>query len=355
MSAQDDGEPASVGHASDLPRAHGEPVLSARFRSQPEDFRVDELPSFAPTGEGEHLLLTIEKRGLNTSHVAGLLAKWGGIAEMGVGYAGMKDRHAVTTQRFSVHFPKRVSPDVAALQGEGLRVLEHGWHNRKLSRGALAGNRFSLLLQAVEGHQAGIEHRLEAIGDHGIANYFGEQRFGHGGDNVDAARRMFAGQRMRREQRSIFLSAARSEIFNAVLAERIRAGNWNGALAGDVWMLDGTQSVFGPEAIDATLAGRIAAQDVHPTGPMWGSGELRTRELARSTEEDATAAFVDLRAGLESAGLKQERRALRVRVRDLAWQWPAPDALRLDFTLMPGSYATEVLAELGPVVDASRG
>ena len=353
MSAPD-AEPLATGHAVGLPRAHGEPVLKARFRSEPEDFRVDEMPSFAATGEGEHLLLTIEKRGMNTSHVAGLLAKWGGIAEMGVGYAGMKDRHAVTTQRFSVHFPKRVSPDVAALQGEGLRVLEHAWHNRKLSRGALAGNRFCLLLQAVEGERREIENRLEAIRDRGIANYFGEQRFGHGGDNVDAARRMFAGQRVRREQRSIFLSAARSEIFNAVLAERIRAGNWNSAVAGDVWMLDGTQSVFGPEPVDETLAARIVAQDLHPTGPMWGTGELRTREEVRSIEAAASEAFADLREGLESAGLKQERRALRVRVRDLAWQWPAKDALRLDFTLMPGAYATEVLAELGPVVDASR-
>jgi tRNA pseudouridine13 synthase len=349
-----EGEPAGLGHASDLPRAHGEPVLSARFRCQPEDFRVDELPSFAATGEGEHLLLTIEKRGMNTSHVAGLLAKWGAIPEMGVGYAGMKDRHAVTTQRFSVHFPKRVSPDVAALQGDGLRVLEYGWHNRKLSRGALAGNRFELLLQAVEGDRAEVENRLVAIREQGIANYFGVQRFGHGGDNVDAARRMFAGQRMRREQRSIFLSAARSEIFNAVLAARIRAGNWNLALAGDVWMLDGTQSIFGPEPVDEAIVARIAAQDLHPTGPMWGTGELRTRDDARDIEASATEGFADLRSGLESAGMKQERRALRVRVRDLSWQWPAKDALRVGFTLMPGAYATEVLAELGPVADASR-
>ncbi len=338
-----------------LPRAHGAPVLSARIRCEPEDFRVEELPSFDPTGEGEHLLLTVEKRGMNTTHVAKALAAWAGIAEMGIGYAGMKDRHAVTSQRFSVHFPKRVSPDVSLIDRDGLRVIEHRWHNRKLSRGALAGNRFVLLLREVEGERGSIEDRLALIREHGAANYFGEQRFGRGGDNVDSARRMFAGERVGREQRSIYLSAARSEIFNAVLAARIHAGNWNTGAPGEVWMLDGTQSVFGPEPMDDATAARAASQDIHPTGPMWGTGELRTRDAVRGIEEAATAPFADLRAGLEAAGMKQERRALRVRVRALEWRWPAPGQLQLGFTLMPGSYATEVLAELGDTVDASRG
>ena len=229
-----------------LPRAYGGPVLSARFRSQPEDFFVEELPSFCGSGEGEHLLMTVEKRGLTTAAVAKRLASWGGIAEMGIGYAGMKDRHAVTRQRFSVHFPKRVSPEVTLLDSDQLKILEHGWHKRKLSRGALAGNRFVLRLRHVLGEREAMEQRLQLVGRHGIPNYFGEQRFGRGGDNVESARRMFSGERVRREQRSIYLSAARSEIFNAVVGGRINAGNWNTGAAGEVWMLDGTQSVFGP-------------------------------------------------------------------------------------------------------------
>jgi tRNA pseudouridine13 synthase len=304
--------------------------------------------------------------------VAKRLAAWGGIAEMGVGYAGMKDRHAVTRQRFSVHFPKRVSPDIGLLESSDLRVLGHSWHNRKLSRGALAGNRFVLVLREVVGDHAAIERRLELIGQHGIANYFGEQRFGRDGDNVEAAQRMFAAEaqaranvagarmsgaapRLRREQRSIYLSAARSEIFNAVLARRIEAGNWNTGAEGEVWMLDGTQSVFGPEALDEALSQRVADQDIHPTGPMWGAGELRSQGAVRALEQQAAAPYADLCAGLEAAGLKQERRALRVRVRDLQWQWLAEDCLELRFALMPGSYATELLAELGPVTDATRG
>ena len=339
----------ALARARHLPRAFGAPVLAARFRVMQEDFFVEEIASFSPTGEGEHLLLTVEKRGMNTAFAAKTLAAWAGIAEMGIGYAGMKDRHAVTRQRFSVHFPKRVSPDIALLESADLHVIEHAWHNRKLSRGALAGNRFVLLLREVAGERAAIDARLESIRTHGIANYFGEQRFGREGDNVEAARRMFAGERVRREQRSIYLSAARSELFNAVLARRIEAGNWNSGVEGEVWMLDGTQSVFGPEPLTAELHERALRQDIHPTGPMWGGGELRSRERVREIEEAALAPYAELRAGLEKADLRQERRSLRVRVNELDWSWPADDQLRLSFRLAPGAYATEVLAELGEV------
>ena len=335
--------------ASRLPRAFGESVLTARFRSTAEDFFVEEMASFQPTGEGEHLLLTVEKRGMNTAFAARKLAAWAGIAEMGIGYAGMKDRHAVTSQRFSVHFPKRVSPDIGLLEAEDFRVLGHSWHNRKLSRGALAGNRFVLVLREVCGLRASIDERLESIREHGIPNYFGEQRFGREGDNVEAARRMFAGERVRREQRSIYLSAARSEMFNAVLGRRIELGNWSAGAEGEVWMLDGTQSVFGPEEFTEELRERALRQDIHPTGPMWGTGELRTRGLVREIEEAVLEPFGELRAGLEKADLRQERRSLRVRVNELEWHWPADDVLQLGFKLAPGSYATEVLAELGDV------
>ena len=332
-----------------LARAFGEAVLQARFRVAPEDFFVEELPSFAPSGEGEHLLLTIEKRGLNTAFVAKRLAQWAGIAEMGVGYAGLKDRHAVTRQRFSVHLPKKVSPDVAALDGDDLKVLEQHWHQRKLPRGALAGNRFVLVLRELVGERPAIEDRLRAILASGVPNYFGEQRFGREAANIEAARRMFAGERVKREQRSILLSAARSALFNAVLAARVARGDWSSGADGDVWMLDGTHSVFGPTDLDETLRERVRAQDVHPTGPMWGLGDLRSSGDVRALEQEATNAFADLRVGLEAAGLKQERRALRMRVPGLEWRWLGGDALQLSFELAPGSYATEVLAELGDV------
>lgn len=332
-----------------LPRAYGSAVLEARFRQSPEDFFVEELPAFAASGEGEHLLLTIEKRGQNTAFVAKRLAQWSGIAEMGIGYAGLKDRHAVTRQRFSVHLPKKIAPDTAELQGDDLKILEQHWHQRKLPRGALAGNRFVLVLREVSGDKGAIESRLEAIRDGGVPNYFGEQRFGREAGNIAAARRLFAGERVRRDQRSILLSAARSALFNAVLARRVEQGDWNIGSQDEVWMLDGTHSVFGPTEFDEALQQRMREQDVHPTGPMWGVGELRSAGALRVLEESATAGFLDLRQGLEAAGLKQERRALRMRVPGMQWQWLGDDALQLSFELAPGSYATEVLAELGEV------
>ena len=164
---------------------------------------------------------------------------------------------------------------------------------------------------------------------------------------------MFTGARVGREQRSIYLSAARSALFNAVLGARIDGGDWNTGRDGEVWMLDGTQSVFGPEPATDVLRARAAAQDIHPTGPMWGTGELRCDGATRLLEHHAVEPFADLRAGLEAADLRQERRALRVRVRDLSWHWEDDAALVLAFSLLPGAYATELLAELGQVGAAS--
>lgn len=339
-----------------LPGAFGGAVLDARIRTSPEDFQVDELPAFEPSGEGEHLLLTIRKRGQNTLFVAKRLAQWAGVTEMAVSYAGQKDRHAVTTQRFSVHLPKRVAPDIAALQDDEVQVLESHWHNRKLQRGALLGNRFVLVLREVQGAPAAIEQRLEAIIARGIPNWFGEQRFGRGGGNIGQALGMFDGRRVRKDQRSMLLSAARSELFNRVLAQRVERGNWDAPLDGEVWMLDGSRSVFGPEAWSEVLAERLARFDIHPSAPLWGAGELRSSGEAHALELDALADDVALRlrGGLEQAGLKQERRATRLRPEQLRYSWLEAGVLQLEFALPPGCYATALLHELGSVVDASN-
>lgn len=341
---------------NDIPLAYGVPVLTARMRSVAEDFQVDELPAFEASGEGEHLLLDIRKRGANTVAVAKQLAQWAGVQEMAVSYAGQKDRHAVTTQRFSVHLPKRVAPDLAALESDEVHVLASTWHNRKLQRGALAGNRFKLVLRQVQGEQAAISERLQLVAARGLPNWFGEQRFGRDGGNVPAALQMFAGRRVRKDQRSMLLSAARSALFNRVLAARVAQGNWDTALDGEVWMLDGSRSVFGPEPMNEALAERLARFDIHPSAPLWGAGELRSSGAALALEQAALAdeQALALRAGLEQAGLKQERRALRLRPALMQHAWLADDVLELSFALPPGCYATAVLHELGTVADATR-
>ncbi len=334
-----------------LPLAFGAPLWNqARIRSTPEDFQVDELPAFEATGEGEHLLLAIRKRDANTLHVARRLAQWAGLPEMAVSYAGMKDRHAVTTQRFSVHLPRRVSPDVALLDDDEMQVVSSTWHNRKLQRGALAGNRFRLVLREVDADARAVDERLRQIAARGLPNWFGEQRFGRDGGNVPAALAMFGGRRMRKDQRSLLLSAARSALFNRVLAARVEQGCWDQPLDGEVWMLDGSRSVFGPEAWSDALAERLARFDIHPSGPLWGAGELRSTDAALALERDALAdeESIALRAGLEDAGLKQERRALRLRPALMQHQWRDTATLELSFALPPGCYATAVLHELGP-------
>lgn len=348
-------EATGTARGDGLAHAHGTPALSARMRTTPEDFVVEEIDAFEASGAGEHLLLTIEKRGMNTAFAARRIAQWAGVAESAIGYAGLKDRHAVTRQRLSVWIPKKIAPDIATLQSDELKVLAHAWHSRKLPRGALAGNRFVLTLREVEGDATTIEARLQAIAARGVPNYFGEQRFGRGGRNIDKALAMFAGRRVPREERTHLLSAARSELFNRVLSARVAAGHWDAPLDGEVWSLDGSRSMFGPEPWSEALAARLAAFDIHPSGPLWGRGELRSEdavkalELATLSGEQALA----LRDGLERAGLEQERRALRLRPSELAWDWPAPAVLRLRFALPPGCYATTVLAELGGLVDAS--
>ena len=335
--------------------AFGAPVLSARMRVHPEDFRVEELDGFEASGEGEHLLLTIEKRGMNTGFVAGLLARWAGVAEHAVGYAGLKDRHAVTVQRFSVQLPGREAPELAALEQDGLRVLAQARHRRKLPRGALAGNRFVLVLRDVVGRREAIEARLAQLAARGVPNAFGEQRFGHGGGNVGKALAMFAGRRVGREQRSMLLSAARSALFNRVLAARVADGSWDRGLDGEVWMLAGSRSVFGPEPWSEALAQRLDAFDIHPSGPLWGRGAPRCTGACLALESAALGdpEALALRDGLERAGLEQERRALRVQAEGLAWAWLDDASLQVAFSLPPGSYATAVLEQLGTLEDAA--
>ncbi|MGB5938778.1 MAG: tRNA pseudouridine(13) synthase TruD, partial [Rhodanobacter sp.] len=257
----------------DLPRAFGEPPLTARLRSAPEDFRVEEILGYDADGVGEHALLWVEKRGANTDWVARELAKFAGVPQVAVGYAGLKDRHAVTRQAFSVQLAGKPDPDWSTFPHAEVKVLAATRHSRKLKRGALRGNRFVLVLREAAGDRAATERVLEQIAARGVPNYFGEQRFGREGGNVAQARAMFAGRRVDRDQRSFLLSAARSHIFNAVLAARVERGAWDTPLEGEIWSLAGSRSWFGPEPFTEALAGRLARADIHPSGPLWGQGE----------------------------------------------------------------------------------
>jgi len=331
---------------AELPYAFGGPPLRGRLRAEPEDFFVDELIGFAATGAGEHWLLHIEKRGANTAWAVKRVAAFAGLGERDIGYAGMKDRHAVTRQFFSVPARKGATLDWSVFNEPDVRILSAVRHARKVHRGALSGNRFVIVVRELAGDRTRADAVLERIRSGGVPNYFGEQRFGLGGGNVDKARAMFEGRRFERAERSILLSAARSELFNAVVAQRVEAGSWDRPLAGDVFQLDGRSAIFGPEPIDEVLAARVAQGEVHPTGPLWGEGELRSTEGVAALERGVAETHADLAKGVAAAGMAQERRALRIHAKGLEWAWLEEHSLRIEFALPPGAYATSTLREL---------
>ncbi|HEX5305576.1 MAG TPA: tRNA pseudouridine(13) synthase TruD [Dyella sp.] len=334
---------------SELPVACGAVPLTARLRVAPEDFIVEEILGYDSDGEGEHALLWVEKRGANTDWVARELARFAQVPPMNVGYAGLKDRHAVTRQTFSVQLPGRPDPDWSAFPHAEVKVLAATRHSRKLKRGALRGNRFVLTLREVQGEREQAERVLQQIAARGVPNYFGEQRFGREGGNLTQARAMFAGRRMDRDKRSILLSAARSQIFNSVLAARVEQGSWDTALPGEIWSLAGSRSWFGPEPFDGVLAGRLAQGDIHPSGPLWGEGEPPSTEVVGALERQVAAEHADLAEGLVNARMEQERRALRLMPKDLRWRWLDDATLELAFELPAGAYATVVVRELAHV------
>lgn len=328
-----------------LPCAHGGPAGSARLRVAPEDFLVREWLGFDADGEGDHLLLKVRKRGANTLWVAKQLARVGRINPRDVGFAGLKDRDAVAEQAFTVPARSAVTNWIG-ITGDGFEVLGAERTRRKLKRGALKGNDFVLVLRDFSGDPAVLEQRLHALAAAGVPNYFGPQRFGRNGHNVETAISWFeGGAPPERVDRGFALSAARSVIFNAVLAERVNAGHWNRLIGGDVVNLDGSGSIFLAEAIDDTLRERCQQLDVHPTGPMWHGDSLLSTGAVAELEARMAQRYPVLAAGLSKAKLEPERRALRVPVKELIWHIEGND-VRLQFRLQRGSFATAVLHEL---------
>jgi tRNA pseudouridine13 synthase len=325
------------------PRALGPTLGTGLLRAQPDDFVVEEDLGFAPAGTGQHVLLKVRKRDANTQWVARELAKICGCRPMDVGFAGLKDRRAVAIQWLTV--PKSPQPLDAwtTVRTPEFEVLEAHAHTRKLPRGALAGNGFVIRVRNVAASDQELADRVELIALRGVPNYFGPQRFGREGSNLS---RITAGlKKLQMPERGFVLSAARSLIFNTVLAQRVRDGSWEQLQSGDMANLDGRGSVFPVEQVDETLRERCRRLDIHPTGPMWGRGppvsQGRALNLERAVGEQLSVAT----QLVEEAGMEQERRALRLTVRCLEWS-REPEAVVLRFRLMRGSFATTVLREV---------
>jgi len=333
---------------SGQPRAWGGPLGRGRMRATPEDFQVFEVPLATPEGAGEHVWLQVRKRNSNTPWVATQLAAFAGVSPSAVSYAGLKDRHAVTEQWFSVHLPGRSDPDWSALAHGDFQVLGAQRHTRKLKTGALRGNRFRIRLREVTADSEALHARLQQIRQGGFPNYFGAQRFGLNGDNLQEAARLFRQpqRRMPRARRGIYLSAVRAALFNRVLGARVEAGLWNHMVPGDALQLEGRSACFVAVAPDSETLARLQALELHPTGPLCGDGDALCRDAALALECEQLQGHQDWIEGLCRAGLAPARRALRALARELHWCEEADGSWLLEFYLPAGSYATTLLGEL---------
>ncbi len=336
--------------------ADGEPTCHGVIRQTPEDFRVDEVLGYEPDGEGGHAFLHIRKRNTNTDWLAKRLAEFAQVEPREVGYAGLKDRHAVTTQYFTVHVPASREPDWSELNSEEIAVLSVTRHGKKIRRGSLRANRFEILVRELEGDCEDLLQRLEHVSQQGVPNYFGEQRFGRDGHNIVMARRLLSGeiQERDRHKRGLYLSAARSWLFNLVLSQRVADDCWLRPLSGEALIQKSSRSALSLRVITDEIQARIDKGFLQPSGPMWGKGRSTVMAEAASLEQRVLAGEERLMQGLEKSGLEQERRALRLLPTEFSWEKVKSDALRLRFTLPAGSYATAVLRELVKTTDATR-
>lgn len=346
--------------------ALGAPQVAAVFKQSAQDFRVNEDLGFELSGAGEHLCLQIRKTEVNTQHVVRHLARLANVRERDIGYAGLKDHMGVCEQWLSIYQAQPQEVDFSSLAQIGVEVLSTVRNSRKIRRGSHRNNGFSIVLRdfvslakpslSAKEVKEDLEARLSQISALGVPNYFGEQRFGHAHSNILMAQRLFSGElRLKKGfKRGMLLSAARSFVFNAVLSERVRQNNWDQHLPGDVMNLAGTGSVFEAPEWDETLAGRLGTKDIHPTGPLWGKGALRSSADAEALEMAVASEQAALCKGLEAAGLEQARRSLRLIAADLNWNWLDDDSLELSFALPPGTYATAVLRELCVLKEAKN-
>jgi tRNA pseudouridine13 synthase len=332
-----------------VPRAWGEPPAQAVIRARPEDFVVREQLGFEPSGAGEHVFLHIEKTGLNTLDLQQQLSRISSVAPRNIGFSGLKDRNAVTRQWFSVGMAGAVEPNWCELEHGGeVKVLSVHRHARKLKRGVHRANSFELRLSDLGGDLDALEQRLHTVAKQGVPNYFGEQRFGRGGQTLLQARGwMNQGRRkITRTRRSLYLSALRAFIFNQMLADRVKRGEWNQLLDGDVCMLHGTRSRFSCVHRDEDILRRCEKADLHPGLPLWGRGRSESgpavlaQQMAALGDDSAVCDF------LEEQGLSLDYRCTRLLADDFSWRFCDDGSLQLQFTLAPGGYATAVLAEL---------
>lgn len=328
------------------PFAHGGPKARALFKTSPDDFFVHELFTNGFSGDGEHILLHIEKRGLNTEDLVKSLARAVNKPVRALSYAGLKDRQSTSTQWISIHAPGEDIAGLSELNGSGWRVLEHTRHNKKIRPGYLAGNKFIIRLKNVSDINSLIE-KYQQIELSGVPNYFGEQRFGRDAGNLYQADEVLTkGKKVKdRFLKGLYFSAARSWVYNQILAQRVLATNWNKAISGDVMQLSGTHSIFKSEEQFEELNKRISERDISPASPMPGKGDIMAYGESLALINDIYSQWSPWIKGLQQQGLEQAWRANILYPKQMEYQINGQD-VELSFVLPAGAYATVVLREM---------
>ena len=323
----------------------GTPQQTGRLKAEFADFIVREELGYPLAGEGEFVAVKVCKTNANTLFVGEQLAKFVGISAKNMSYAGLKDRHAVTEQWFCLHLAGKETPDFSTFECEGMEILEVTRHNRKIRTGALEGNHFELLLRDVVETDE-LKQRLNQLQEIGFPNYFTEQRFGRDGHNLTQAQRWASGEISvkDRKKRSFYLSAARSEVFNLVVSQRIADQQMQTVLLGDYLQLAGSNSFFEVKAEDLMQSQqRLDENDVLLTAPLIGENSLE--QNGNECEKAIVAQHKNLISLMKKERMNAARRAMLCKPQDLRWQFE-PEGLRLTFFLNSGSYATGLVREL---------
>ena len=332
---------------------YGNPLVGGLIKQQPRDFEVVEELGFEPSGEGEHLFLEIEKTGLTTAQLVDRVARDYALQPRAIGYSGLKDKNAVTTQWLSLHLPGREAPAREAA-GDGYRVLRARRHRGKLRRGTHRANFFRVTLREVEALPAATREQIAALRACGMANYFGPQRFGRARDNVEQALAQLGSRQLKPRRRSLLISALRSHLFNQVLSRRIAAGLWDEPLDGDVFMLRGSHSIFS-EPPTAELRRRFAELDIAATASLYGDGPERLGGEALRIERRVFDENREIRTCLDRLRVKRQMRALRVVAESFEYDYAAgARCLRLQLRLPAGSYLTSLLGHFIAVTEPDQ-
>ena len=320
------------------------PKQTALLKAECADFVVKEQLGYDMSGDGEFVAVKVRKTDCNTLFVGEQLAKFAGISARNMSYAGLKDRKAITEQWFSLQMPGQPTPDFSQFSLEGVEILDVTRHQRKIRIGSLQGNHFEILLRNAEETDE-LKVRLDFLAKNGFPNYFTEQRFGRDGNNLTQALHWANGEiKVKdRNKRSFYVSAARSEVFNLIVAKRIELGVAQQVLHGDILQLNGSHSWFGAdESEDLTqLQQRLIQQDILLTAPLIGEEDKSEVDF----ENDIFAQHQALFDLMRQEHMKAARRPILMQPQQFQWQFE-PNGLRLKFYLPAGSYATALVREL---------